>query len=566
MPDISRGDALMARTATTAGGQTLALARAVSLAVRVEPGLLRLARRRLFPRADAGVESDLWFSPLVLMRNADALVLDPDALVALRRDLANGIGGEGFASAAHAVVSEAHVDYPDALKLEEELVWEALLTERDPGRRSTMEPRLREAVKAMFTDSDGGRGAAQWAAQASRRMPAAALETDAAGLLAVGASVRLGTAAPAAGLGSLPPALSWLAPAATTPSEPLGVELTGTTLRFVEPAQADRTLDLPPTDPLLAELSWSDGTTTTTTVERLAVGHEVELGRVAGAITLRTLTGRRYTIEPVLAPAEIDAGWQLTESPPGDLPLPSEVWSEQAPSARRPAPPQGARGSMLQRYAKGLEELGPWLPAWPLGVPTHPGDVGRLENSLFLRLASAADAGLSLSPLEEHVAAAELSTGVGTASYRQTSDGVTYRMQFGRDQRPLIVLRDCREQRLTDELALAEQMTRAWTDKRLGPEMDFVVTALLVSGTTLIAVPGGPGAELVFDGSSRESSPEVSLARLAGFRITESRNVGLTLSSPTPTVVALRGLQVRRNRWRTRINVFREPSDEKVKT
>ena len=50
------------------------LARAVSLAVRVEPELLRRARLALVPGADAGTEADLWFSPLVVGANPLVLV------------------------------------------------------------------------------------------------------------------------------------------------------------------------------------------------------------------------------------------------------------------------------------------------------------------------------------------------------------------------------------------------------------------------------------------------------------------------------------------------------------
>src|SRR5262245_12264463 len=45
-----------------------------SVAVRIEPHLIRRLRLNLLPDADVGTEADLWFSPLVESRGADAVV------------------------------------------------------------------------------------------------------------------------------------------------------------------------------------------------------------------------------------------------------------------------------------------------------------------------------------------------------------------------------------------------------------------------------------------------------------------------------------------------------------
>jgi hypothetical protein len=312
VPDVERGEALLARTADMARGErTVTLALALCLAVRIEPGLLRLARRRLVPGADAGAESDLWFSPLVQTRNLTGVILDVDALAALRRRLARGAGSESFADDAHALIEEAHADYPEALKLEERLVWQAVAIERDPQHAATFEAELRAALKALATDPDGGRWAATWVAQAWRRLPAPVLQTDAAKLLAIGASLRLGSAMPVTGLdtATLPTGLGWLTPLSATEPVRIGVEVTGSTLRFVESTDDGDVLELPPTTPLVAEISASDGSSTISRLEELFVGCEVDLGPVVGAITVRTLTGRTYTIEPLLAP-DGDSAWQ----------------------------------------------------------------------------------------------------------------------------------------------------------------------------------------------------------------------------------------------------------------
>ena len=44
--------------------EVVQLAMYLSPAARIEPALLRMARLEFLPASDAGLESDLWFSPL----------------------------------------------------------------------------------------------------------------------------------------------------------------------------------------------------------------------------------------------------------------------------------------------------------------------------------------------------------------------------------------------------------------------------------------------------------------------------------------------------------------------
>ncbi len=55
------------------------LALVLAPALRVEPLLLRNARLHFLPQSDAGLESDLWFSPLVSARSARSVLLRPGA-------------------------------------------------------------------------------------------------------------------------------------------------------------------------------------------------------------------------------------------------------------------------------------------------------------------------------------------------------------------------------------------------------------------------------------------------------------------------------------------------------
>jgi general stress protein YciG len=309
--DTSRGAALLHEAAKRPDGEALLkLARAVCLAVFVEPGLLRQARVRLVPGADAGTESDLWFSPLVLTRNITGIVLDPDVLAVLRQQLATGVEAIDFTHRARALVVRLHAGYPPALQLEEEVVWEAV--RQGSTARPRIEAQLRTAVKAMATDSDGGLDVARWAAQAWRRLPDIATRTDAAQLLAVGSSLRLGTATSVAGFGNrrMPTSLGWLMPSGAGAPMLLGVELAADGLRFIEPAVDGLVLQLPRTSPLVLEVSWHDGTTPHNKVVTVAPGVDLVLGSMVGQVTLRTLTGRRYLIEP-------EAALDLSVSTPG---------------------------------------------------------------------------------------------------------------------------------------------------------------------------------------------------------------------------------------------------------
>jgi hypothetical protein len=301
--DTSRGATLLHQAAKRPDGEALLrLARAVCLAVFVEPGLLRQARVRLVSGADAGTESDLWFSPLVLTRNVTGIVLDPDVLAVLRQQLAARVEAIDFTDRARALVVRLHAGYPPALQLEEEVVWEAV--RQGSTARPRIEARLRTAVKAMATDSDGGLDVARWAAQAWRRLPDIATRTDAAQLLAVGSSLRLGTATSVAGFGNrrMPTSLGWLMPSGAGAPMLLGVELAADGLRFIEPAVDGLVLQLPRTSPLVLEVSWQDGTTPRSKVVTVAPGVDLVLGSVVGHVTLRTLIGRRYLIEPEAAP------------------------------------------------------------------------------------------------------------------------------------------------------------------------------------------------------------------------------------------------------------------------
>jgi len=139
------------------------LARLASLAVRVEPHLLRRLRLELLPEVDVGTEADVWFSPLVESRGADAVVLDPQAVDVLREDLANE---RELFERVRNVTRDAHANAPPSIRLEEEINGLALLNGGDVV--ALIDEALRPAIRAI---GEGGERALEIAHWARRALP-----------------------------------------------------------------------------------------------------------------------------------------------------------------------------------------------------------------------------------------------------------------------------------------------------------------------------------------------------------------------------------------------------------
>jgi tetratricopeptide (TPR) repeat protein len=376
--DTLRAETLLDRAiARTNGVNVVKLARAVCLAVLVEPGLLRRARMHLVPGANADTESDLWFSLLVLTRNATGIVLDPDVVTVLRQQLVTGADDPEFAGRARDLVAQLHAGHPPAVQLEEEVVWEAV--RYGSAARSQLEAQLRTAVKAMATDSDGGRDVARWAAQAWWRLPEAAIQTDAAHLLVVGAALRLGTAGSVARFGEqkMPASLGWLMPRGSGAPILLGVELAADGLRFVEPTTDGLVFELPRTSPLVVEIGWYDGATSHSEVMAIAPGTDMVLGSVVGQVTLRTLAGQRYIIEPEVVDGPSQAG--------------ETNWTTSEPRVVNP-PPMTAPSWFQDRHVE-TQLIGEWLRDDDLRLLMVVGRGGVGKTAMVCRLLKALEAG-----------------------------------------------------------------------------------------------------------------------------------------------------------------------------
>ena len=241
------------------------LASLAALAVRVDAPLLRRLRLHLLPRAEPGIEADVWHAPLHASAGGGSLVFDAAVQRLLRADLLAMPVPEGQPTAlqaAWAVTRSLHADWPEALRTEEELTLVALAAAPDATER--IGQLLQPALTAMATGGEArALEVARWLQRALPRLPDLARQHPSALALWLGALVRLGAAdgtLPASGDGSLPPALRWLLPGGADPVEVVvDVQALSDGLRLaprpVGAPPAPLHIRLPATQPLLLGLA-----------------------------------------------------------------------------------------------------------------------------------------------------------------------------------------------------------------------------------------------------------------------------------------------------------------------
>lgn len=164
-----------------------ALVELLSLAVHVEPGLLRAARLALHPRPPVSAEGDLWFSPLVDAASPAGFTLRRDVTEVLRRRLA-----AAPAALAHArgVVERAHAQRPLTLRLQEELIWLGL--RGDPDARARIGALWGQALGLIREDGQRAPAVARWALRALASAPPRARDDAMARQVAACAQVIAG--------------------------------------------------------------------------------------------------------------------------------------------------------------------------------------------------------------------------------------------------------------------------------------------------------------------------------------------------------------------------------------
>jgi type VI secretion system protein ImpC len=166
----------------TLDGQTLRLATACALAVRVEPPLLRALRLQLLPDGGVELEARMWFSTVVSDRASTGLVLDSQARELLLRRLRSD---QELLAQSWKLVSQAHADAAPALRAEEQACYHWLCGDEAAARAV-----LRSMVATVV--DPGRRGAWRWASQAVARLPRALLGVEEAQMFAMGVALRTG--------------------------------------------------------------------------------------------------------------------------------------------------------------------------------------------------------------------------------------------------------------------------------------------------------------------------------------------------------------------------------------
>jgi hypothetical protein len=279
--------------------QASALAEVVSFAVLVDRPLLRQARVRLVPDADAGAEADLWLGPLIKSRSNDGITFPPAIAGVLRRRLA---ANAERAADAWRLTNELHAHLPPTLKLEETINRLSIDESEEAAHR--IDELLSSVLAAMTA---GGRdGLASWAARALENFPTSVRRRSAAQMLAAGANLRLGIDPRASLRGELPEWLRFIAPAHLETAS-VGVQLAPHLLRVdASPKPTGPLLRLPATRPLLLDVSWtaSDGQPEGRQLA-LQPGDVQHLPVGADEVQLRTVTGDVYELRlGGTAPAE----------------------------------------------------------------------------------------------------------------------------------------------------------------------------------------------------------------------------------------------------------------------
>ena len=280
------------------------LATAVSLAVRVEPALVRQARLELEPDLGVATEAELWFSPLVSSYSPRALVLDPAVATVLRERL---IEDRVKRRAARTIVETLHATAAPTIRLEEQVLYDALTGEHP----EQIERQLSRALNTMEAEPERADALARWTVRAWRSLPLAARAGDIAGKLIARSRWRL--------RGGID----------------VGVELTARGIVVSEPPSlASHVIPLPPAEPneptlLRVRPADSDEPAEPITIERGTVAtHRIQASRIdlsvlpgvrsrQSGVDIETADGRLLELRP--APTATGPSARLDESALRDI-------------------------------------------------------------------------------------------------------------------------------------------------------------------------------------------------------------------------------------------------------
>jgi hypothetical protein len=289
----------LVEAATRRAPETVPLARLLSLAVFVEPELLRAMRVAFWPRSGPELEAALWFGPLVESHSPGGISLHREVVAALRDELRSRWQQNqerAELERAWKVIGERQGKLSPALALEERVAWHFVV-----GDDAAAERELATALKAHAA---GGRpGVAAWASQAWGRLPEKVRRSQTGWLFQQMARSS----------GRLTIAASPPEPANVSASDvsavlgflrdvPLGIRVSDGVLEIGATVGPElMAIEVPDTDPRVLDVTWleGDGRSQRVTVASGAV-ERIERGK--GTLALKNLRGQVYELSEMYQP------------------------------------------------------------------------------------------------------------------------------------------------------------------------------------------------------------------------------------------------------------------------
>ena len=279
------------------------LARLASLAVRVDPGLLRALRLQFLRASDPGIESDLWFSGIVESRGPTGFQIAPEVLAVLRESLAKD---SATLRAVRRLTRAVHARVSPAILLEEEVNGLALEKGDDAG--PDIDRAVRPVLRTLAAGGDTALDIARWALRAGARLHWRVRQNATVQTLVQIASLKVGRRVfRAAARPELRfEEMAWAGSFGTDwPLRSFHAQFVEGGLQFVE--SPDGGLALPATDPLVVEMAWTVTRTEHRQTLEVVTGVVLELDAAVQSLTLTTLLGTRYLLTRSDAPAQATA-------------------------------------------------------------------------------------------------------------------------------------------------------------------------------------------------------------------------------------------------------------------
>jgi hypothetical protein len=267
------------------------LAELLSIAVRVEPELLRAMRLRFLPNAGAEIESEWYFSPLVAERSDDWCLFDPDVQAELRRRVSVRAKAKMLEriqmADARKLIESAHTDAPAGIIVEERILWQETVQFAGDKKkiRRAVEGEMDQVLAHVLDKTLEGDSLARWFANAADRLPLVARQTEAYRSLAFAVSNFFGVYSPAPA--HFPGPL--LSPSTERVSLWAGLRRSGLSFE-PRPVEGYVEIAVPRTKPILLDVRTAVGPSR---LLSLALGDSALIS-AEGEVEVRTLAGDSY--------------------------------------------------------------------------------------------------------------------------------------------------------------------------------------------------------------------------------------------------------------------------------